>query len=92
MPPFLCPHCGHPVPAQARVCPECGADDDTGWSEEAQADRLGIPSEDFDYHEFVSEEFGPSSAPSSIRPHGISWFWWGMAVLILSLLLLGWVF
>ena len=29
---FLCAHCGAPVPAGALACPQCGADENTGWS------------------------------------------------------------
>ena len=32
---FSCPHCGANVPQNARACPECGSDEDTGWSKEA---------------------------------------------------------
>ncbi len=33
--PFLCPNCGAMVPANAKACPECGSDEETGWSEAA---------------------------------------------------------
>lgn len=33
--PFLCPNCGARVPARAKACPECGSDQETGWSEAA---------------------------------------------------------
>ncbi|MBA3471301.1 MAG: hypothetical protein H0T53_16820 [Herpetosiphonaceae bacterium] len=29
---FICPHCEAKVPASARACPECGSDEQTGWS------------------------------------------------------------
>jgi hypothetical protein len=32
---FTCPHCGAAVPSDASACPECGSDDETGWSESA---------------------------------------------------------
>jgi len=53
------------VPDEARACPECGSDEQTGWSDRAQAQRLGLPDDEFDYDEFVKEEFGdrPKSAP-----------------------------
>ena len=81
MPPEICPHCGAEVPAKARACPECGSDETTGWSEAAAADHLGLPDEDFDYNEFVKNEF---SAPApSARPAGLSWFWWIVGVILL---------
>ena len=85
-PPEICPSCGAEVPAKARACPECGADEDTGWSERAQSQRLGLPEEEFDYDEFVKEEFG---SENKIRPRGISWFWWAVALVLLAALL-GW--
>ena len=84
MPPEICPNCGAEVPRNARACPECGSDEKTGWSDKAHAEHLGLPDEDFDYDEFVKEEFG--NAPN-IRPRGISWFWWVVAVLLLIALL-----
>jgi uncharacterized OB-fold protein len=33
---FTCPNCGADVPIMAKACPECGSDEDTGWSEEAK--------------------------------------------------------
>ena len=80
-PPEICPHCGAEVPRKARACPECGADEQTGWSEEAQGQRLGLPQDQFDYDEFVREEFG---AENRMRPRGIRWFWWAVAVLLLA--------
>jgi len=87
MPPEICPQCGAEVPPNARACPECGSDEETGWSEKARAEQLGLPDEDFDYEEFVKEEFGPQK---KIRPRGISWLWWTVAV-ILVVILMSWV-
>ena len=77
MAPEICPNCGAEVPPKARACPECGADEKTGWSERAAAQRLGIPDDEFDYDEFVKEEFGAKKSPA--RPP-IGWFWWVVAV------------
>ena len=84
-PPEICPHCGAEVPPKARACPECGSDEETGWSERAAAGRLGLPDEEFDYDEFLKEEF--EAKPARSRPRGISWFWWTVAVLILVMIL-----
>jgi hypothetical protein len=72
------------VPDDARACPECGSDEETGWSERAQAQRLDLPDDEFDYDEFVKEEFG-SKSPSSpqIKPAGLSWVWWIAGILLL---------
>ncbi len=72
------------MPPLAKACPECGSDEETGWSERATADRLGIPAAEFDHQEFVNEEFGERER---IRPRGISWLWWVMALIALAALL-----
>lgn len=40
---FECPNCGEDVPAGALACPACGADDETGWSEDTMYDGLDLP-------------------------------------------------
>lgn len=86
MTPDLCPHCGAPVPDGAPACPGCGADEQTGWSSGATAQRLGLPGdEEFDHDRFVREEFG-GAAP--LR-HGLpAWLLWITAALLLAAL--GW--
>lgn len=88
--PDFCPHCGSHVPPRSPSCPACGSDHETGWSDSATSQRLGIPDEDFDYDEFVRTEFNPDSRPPQLRPRGISWFWWSVAILLLALLGLLW--
>ena len=83
MPPDICPQCGAEVPPHASACPECGSDEQTGWSETAYADNLGLPDEEFNYNEFVKEEFGTGK----IKPHGVGWLWWIVAVLLLVAML-----
>lgn len=86
-PPDVCPACGSLVPPKARACPECGADDETGWSDRATAQRLGLPEDEFDHDEFVREEFGSASPASRLKPRGQKWGWWLVAVLLLALFL-----
>ena len=89
MPPETCPNCGADVPPNARACPECGACDQTGWSENAETGGLGIPEENFDYDEFVKREFGPKRA----LPYGVPWYWWAVGFVLAGLLFwlaLGW--
>ena len=80
MAPEVCPNCGAEVPPKARACPECGADEQTGWSERAATQRLGLPDDQFDYDEFVKEEFGGGKRRA--RPP-VGWFWWVVAVALL---------
>src|SRR5712671_3229741 len=84
MPPEICPNCGAILPPTVKACPECGSDEKTGWSEKAHADHLGLPDENFDYDEFVKEEFSTNVA----RPRGIHWLWWFTALLLVALFLL----
>ena len=81
-PPEICPACGADVPGNAKACPECGSDENTGWSDEARTDGLDLPDENFNYDEFVKNEFS-GGKPSPV-PHGLHWFWWLVAVAILA--------
>ena len=83
MNPEVCPNCGALVPRKTKACPECGSDERTGWSESAYASNLGLPDENFDYGEFVKEEFHPGRA----KPRGIHWLWWFTALLLVLLFL-----
>jgi RNA polymerase subunit RPABC4/transcription elongation factor Spt4 len=54
---FICPNCGAEVPARAKACPECGADEKTGWSDQTIYDGTGIEEpEDFDYADWQRRE------------------------------------
>jgi hypothetical protein len=81
-PPDICPHCGAEVPRNARACPDCGSDEQTGWSEQAANDHLGLPDDSFDYERFVREEFGEEKGPRTRDPRG---HWIAVAVVILLL-------
>jgi hypothetical protein len=84
---MICPNCGAAVPPRAKACPECGSDNQTGWSEDAQSGGLDVLDESFDYDAYVKREFGNSSPV----PHGIHWFWWAVALLLLISFLLFWL-
>ena len=77
--PDVCPVCGEDVPPNALACPECGADHQTGWKESIY-DGLDLPDDDFDYDEFVQQEFG-----SSIKPTAIKLRWWITAIILIIL-------
>ncbi len=83
MPPEICPNCGAEVPPQAKACPECGSDEKTGWSEEAETSGLDLPGEQFDYQDYVKREFGKGGPV----PRGIHPLWWIIAVLVAGCLL-----
>jgi len=77
--PDVCPVCGEDVPRGALACPECGADHNSGWREDADTyNGLDLPEEDFDHDEFVRREFG-----SPLKPAGMKTIWWVTAILII---------
>ena len=77
-PPDICPVCGEDVPPRALACPECGADHNSGWREDGSE-------EDFDYDDFVEQEFG--SGETQPRVHPI----WVVTALVLFAAFLWWV-
>jgi zinc ribbon protein len=82
-----CPNCGAEVTPKARACPECGSDEETGWSEDAQTGGLDLPDNSFDYHDFVKREFGKEGP----TPKGVSRFWWVIAIVVILAVILLWV-
>ena len=86
MRPDTCPHCGADVPTNAKACPGCGSDERTGWSEQAETDGLDLPQDDFNYQDFIRQEFDPKRPV----PRGVHWFWWLIAVVVLIILVTIW--
>ena len=81
-PPKVCPVCGEDVPRSALACPECGADHTSGWREDAETyDAAGLPDEDFNYEEFVKQEFESSHGPATKT------VWWITAILLVAALI-----
>lgn len=85
MTPEVCPVCGAEVPPQAKACPGCGSDEQTGWSEEAYVSSLGLPEDDFNHDDFCRRELGGKS------PLPTRWFWWVVAVAVAAVFLLSWL-
>jgi hypothetical protein len=86
MPPDICPNCGTEVPPDAKACPGCGSDEQTGWSEQARYDSLDLPDDKFDYDDFVKREFGGEKP----TPRGVQWVWWLLAIALAIGLFLAW--
>lgn len=81
-PPEECAQCGTAIPRSARACPECGADERTGWRETSIYDGLELPDAD------GNNDDGGSLRTS--RPRGgIAWYWIAAGVLLLFVLGLG---
>ena len=86
--PEVCPVCGEDVPPRALACPECGADHKSGWREDAEAyDGVDLGDDEFNYDEFVREEFG-----SSPKPREISTLWWVTAIILIAALTALWFY
>ncbi|MBN1577514.1 MAG: hypothetical protein JW913_13230 [Chitinispirillaceae bacterium] len=54
-----CPYCGETMPRGAAVCPQCGSDERTGWSEGTYLDGMDL-GDDVDYEELHRNEFSTS--------------------------------
>ncbi len=80
--PSECPVCGEDLPPKARSCPHCGADERTGWDEDASRyDGVDLPDSAFE------DAPAPTRRPRRSGPGGIHPFWWlvalGLALLFL---------
>jgi predicted nucleic acid-binding Zn ribbon protein len=80
-PPDTCANCGAAIPRTARACPECGADERSGWRESSAGDGLDLP--DSAYAD------DPEAAAAPSRPaHPVNWFWLAAGLLVLVVLVL----
>jgi hypothetical protein len=67
------------VPPRARACPDCGADENSGWAEETRyLDGVDLPEAD-------EAELRPGTAPRWPRPAGLALGWWLVALALLLL-------
>ena len=57
---FTCPVCGADVPRRAKACPDCGACDKSGWSQDRYLDGVHLPGEDDGYDNHRRLLGGPS--------------------------------
>lgn len=76
--PEACAVCGTDLAPSAKACPECGADERTGWRESSVYDGIDLPEDDT-----------PSNGRSPARTGGLPWYWLAVALLLLLLLGLG---
>jgi RNA polymerase subunit RPABC4/transcription elongation factor Spt4 len=81
-PPEECANCGATIPRNARSCPECGADERTGWRETSIYDDLDLPESAWE------EEVDSKRAPAP-RVNGVPWYWWFVGAVLLVLLVTG---
>jgi hypothetical protein len=80
-PPEECANCGAAIPRGAKSCPECGADERTGWRESSVYDGIDLPD---------TPEDDSGRRQSGNRINGIAWYWWlaGLVTIILAIRLL----
>ena len=88
--PEICPVCGEDVPRNALACKHCGADHHSGWREDADIyDGTDVPTDAFDYDDFIRQEFGGAAdgrrrrGGMIPRPGGLHPVWWVTALLLL---------
>ena len=88
---YRCPFCdcevrvGKPCPGCAKKHRSAKTPARKSWEQDAAADGLGLPDDDFDYDDFVSREFGRT-------PHrrlGVKWYWWLLGVAALAAMIAG---
>ena len=82
-PPEECANCGAAIPRSARACPECGADERTGWREASIYDGLNLPDEAFDGNDEDAADGKPKRTRT--RFNGVPWYWWAAAALLIAL-------
>lgn len=84
-PPDECANCGTALSRQARACPECGADERTGWRENdaTRYDGLDLPDS-----AFTDESTSSASHQQRTSRSGLAWYWYLVAAVLLLLLAL----
>ena len=64
---FTCPVCGADVPRRAKACPDCGACEKSGWSQDQYLDGLSLPGEGFERREYHARELGYGSKKTPMQ-------------------------
>jgi hypothetical protein len=77
-PPEECAVCGTALPRDARACPECGADERTGWRDASLYDGLDLPDAAFE---------GDESPPRPPLRRTLPWYWMAVGLVMLVALI-----
>jgi len=82
---YICPGCGEEVEVGSPRCETC--DPPHPWEQSESLDGTGIPlsDDDFDYDEFIRDEFG-EDVPTGHRAKKA--FWTGIGIILLIALVL----
>jgi len=75
----LCPNCGEELHEDAKICPHCGSDEETGWKIDADYYSLELPDDDYG-------EERPERRRRRHEPHE----WIGLLLVFLSAGFLAW--
>ena len=84
--PSECAQCGASIPPRATACPDCGADERTGWREVSIYDGMDLPDEAWSD---ARETKAKDASRAERRINGIAWYWWCVALALLFFLGLG---
>jgi hypothetical protein len=77
-PPDECANCGAAIPRHAKACPECGADEHTGWRETSVYDGMNLPESAYD----DATDDAARARPTN-RVNGIAWYWWAIGIVVI---------
>lgn len=75
--PRECANCGADIPRGAKACPECGADERTGWRETSVYDGLDLPDET----EGANARGRDGRRANQVN--GIAWYWWLAGIIVI---------
>ncbi len=76
VPPDTCAVCGADIPPNARACPDCGADERTGWREDSIYDGLDLPDDAWNDESSHTDRPQPARNPET----GLAWYWTAVAL------------
>lgn len=77
-PPEECANCGAAIPRHASACPECGADERTGWRETSVYDGMDLPDSAWE-----DDDAKPAKKPKQEKINGIAWYWWCVGLMLI---------